>query len=90
MPVSPDPTAERAVALANASGGALDGLRQGADELAAAGDRAQLERARAELVTRIRQRSDDYEATAALSLVNRALATLGWPDPYSWKHRRKP
>jgi hypothetical protein len=59
-------------------------------ELLAVGDRQDLERARAELVRRIYQRSDDYQATAALTLVNKALATVGWPDPYNWKHRRKP
>ncbi len=60
------------------------------NDLVAAGDRSELEKARAELVRRIFARSDDFEATAALSLVNKALAELGWDDPYSWKHRRKP
>jgi hypothetical protein len=59
-------------------------------ELLALGDRHDLEQARAELVSRIYQRSDDYQATAALALVNKALAAVGWPDPYNWKHRRKP
>jgi hypothetical protein len=52
--------------------------------------RESLLRARAELLARLYQRSDDYEATAALSLVNRALASLGWENPYDWRHRRKP
>lgn len=58
-------------------------------ELAHAGREA-LQEARGKLVQRIYLRSDDYEATAALSLVNKALASLGWEDPYIWKHRRKP
>lgn len=74
---------ERAVSLAHPTNpGAVE-------ELAALGAQA-LEDARMELVRRIHQRSDDYQATAALSLVNKALAALGWEDPYNWKHRRKP
>ncbi len=52
--------------------------------------RQELEEERAELVGRISARSDDYEATAALSRVNEALAELGWDDPFNWQHRRKP
>lgn len=58
--------------------------------MVAAGDRGALEQVRSQLTQRINQRSDDYEATAALTLVNKALATVGRVDPYSWKHRRKP
>ena len=39
---------------------------------------------------RISLRSDDFAATADLSAVNKALAGLGWDNPYSWSHRRKP
>jgi len=60
------------------------------DGLVTAGDRSGLENARAELVRRIFAHSDDFEATAALSRANKALAQLGWEAPYSWKHRRKP
>ncbi len=59
------------------------------EELVGAG-RPALEAARTALVQRIYLHSDDYEATAALRLVNKALAALGWEDPYNWKHRRKP
>jgi len=59
-------------------------------ELALAGDRASLGRARQHLVWRIQQQSDDYDATAALSLVNQALAEMGWEDLFPWKLRRKP
>lgn len=85
---APDPVADRALALAASSGGAATATAVA--ELAGAADRPSLERAQQDLVRRIRQRSDDYEATEALGLVNRALAELGWEDPYSWKHRRKP
>ena len=87
---APDPTAEQAIGLAGAAGPGTDGSAAAIDQLAAAGDRAALERAREALVQRIYQRSDDYQATAELSLVNKALARVGWHDPYSWKHRRKP
>jgi hypothetical protein len=59
-------------------------------DLVAAGDRSGLEKARAALVGRISLRSDDFAATADLSAVNKALAGLGWDNPYSWSHRRKP
>jgi hypothetical protein len=76
---------QRAIALARQRAGAEGHARQ----LAGVG-RDELERARMELVRRISLRSDDYEATAALSLVNRALAIAGWENPYDWRHRRKP
>ena len=59
-------------------------------DLVLTGDREELKKARADLVRRISARSDDFDATAALTLVNKALAERGWDDPYSWKHRRKP
>lgn len=90
-----DPLAEEAVVLASTlsprwtqDGG--DELEAAVKKLAQAGDRNALEGAQADLVQRIYERSDDFQATAALSLVNKALAAVGWPDPYNWKHRRKP
>ena len=85
----PDPVAEEAVVL-TATLGSGKSLDAAVDQLAASGDREALERAQADLVGRIHERSDDFQATAALNLINRALASVGWPDPYSWKHRRKP
>ncbi len=85
----PDPVAEEAVVL-TATLGSSESLDAAVDQLAASGDREALERAQADLVGRIHERSDDFQATAALNLINRALASVGWPDPYSWKHRRKP
>jgi hypothetical protein len=75
---------------------------QGADQngavaalLSAAGnDRAALEEARRRYALRLHGRSDDWEATAALALLNRALATIGTEDPFDWRERwarhRKP
>jgi hypothetical protein len=82
--------AEHAVALASAAGTGAKTPDEVVGELAAGGDREGLERARADLLSRISQRSDDYAATGALTLVNRALASVGWADPSNWKHRRKP
>jgi len=69
--------------------GAVDAL------ISAAGDdRAALEEARNRYALRLHGRSDDWEATAALTLLNRALAVLGTQDPFDWKERwsrrRKP
>lgn len=74
---------ERAIALASGTAGSP------VEELTASG-RPALEEARSVLVQRIYARSDDYDATGALGLVNKALAALGWEDAYNWKHRRKP
>jgi hypothetical protein len=84
-----DPTADRAVPLTAATGAATLGTDAIA-ALAAAGDRDALETVRADLLNRIHQRSDDYQATLALTLVNKALAAVGWHDPYDWRRRRKP
>ena len=85
-----DPLAEEAVVLASTLDGGGEALDAAVRELAQTSDRQALERAQVDLVRRIHQRSDDFQATAALNLVNRALAAVGWPNPYSWKHRRKP
>ena len=91
MSAAPDALANRAVSLAaslkSGRGQTQDGAVQ---ELTGAGDRPALELAQQELVRRVQRRSDDYEAIAGLSLVNRALAAVGWADPFSSKHRRKP
>ena len=86
---TPAPLAEEALRLAASL--SPDEDRQAAvGKLAAAGDRPELERAQQELVRRLSARTDDFQATVALNLVNKALAKVGWPDAYSWKHRRKP
>jgi len=84
------PITEQAVELSAALSAGAKSADEAVAELASSGDRSALEHAREELVARIYARSDDYEATAALNLVNKALAAVGWYDPYFWKHRRKP
>jgi hypothetical protein len=85
-----DPLAEEAVVLAGTLDSNSEALEAAVQKLAESGDRPGLEGAQRDLVRRIHDRSDDFEATAALGLVNRALAAVGWTDPFSWKHRRKP
>jgi hypothetical protein len=85
-----DPLAEEAIVLASTLSPGGDELDAAVKKLAQAGDRPALERAQTDLVRRIHERSDDFQSTAALSLVNKALAAVGWTDPFSWKHRRKP
>jgi hypothetical protein len=92
---APEPVTERAIALAGATlagatSTASPDLDEAARELAASAGREALVRAQDELVGRIRTHSDDYSATAGLNLVNRALAVVGWPGPFDWRHRRKP
>jgi hypothetical protein len=81
---------DNAIALSAAINAGSKTTDEAVRELAADGDRDALHTARGELVARIYKRSDDYEATAALTLVNKALAAVGWYDPFTWKHRRKP
>jgi hypothetical protein len=85
-----EPLVQRALALSTEAGSGGRTTDEVVQELASSGDRDALEHARADLVARIHLRSDDYVATGALNLVNRALAVVGWVDPYNWKHRRKP
>jgi uncharacterized protein len=82
--------AERALALGDELNRGAQTRSEAVQQLVAAGNRAALEEARDELVLRLRRSSDDYSATSALNLANRALAEVGWPDPFNWKHRRKP
>jgi hypothetical protein len=54
------------------------------------GDRASIEEARNVYARHLHGRSDDWTATGALALLNRALTASGWIDPFDWKGRRKP
>jgi hypothetical protein len=81
---------ERALALADELSRGAHTRKEAVQQLAAGGDKPALEEARDELVVRLRRSSDDYGATAALNLLNQALAEVGWRDPFNWKHRRKP
>ena len=87
----PDALIERAASIAG------DGLSADASsslaELAGR-NRHLVEAARDRAALRIRARVDDWEATAALRLLNRTLADLPRTDPLDWqirwKQRRKP
>jgi hypothetical protein len=79
-----DPIVERAVTLAGASD---DGDAVG-ELVRLAGDQPEpLHLAQGLLVRRIRQRSDDFAATGALTLVNAAIRRLGWHGDYTWLPR---
>ena len=54
---------------------------------AAAGDRDSLEEARNRVARRMHGNSGDLAAGAALALLNKALVSFGWVDPYNWKQR---
>ena len=61
---------------------------------AAGGDRSVVETARDRVATKVRQRVDDFESTAALCLLNRVLSEMPRHDPLDWQvrweQRRKP
>ena len=58
------------------------------------GDREALEAARDQVAAHLHAQVDDWEATAALTLLNRALARIPRVDPLDWRERwsrhRKP
>jgi hypothetical protein len=67
-----------------------------ADQLIAAADRERgpLEAARDQVATHLHRHVDDFDATGALRLLNRALSRLPVVDPLDWRVRwarhRKP
>ena len=85
---APEGSAQRAAEVARA-GGTTEAIIE-----AAAGDRASLESARDRMAAMVRRRVDDFEATAALRLLNRALSEMPPVDPFDWQVRwerhRKP
>ena len=92
MPASstpaPDTLAGDVIGVAKA-GGTSDEVAD-----AAGGVRAVLEAARDRVAEQVRRRVDDFEATAALRTLNRALAESPPTDPFDWQvrweRRRKP
>jgi hypothetical protein len=82
-----DQLADAAVRLAE--GGELD-RDAGVNDLVrlSEGDVQRLEDARQVLVRRLLARSNDYAATKGLTLLNAAIARVGWPDPVAWKPRK--
>jgi hypothetical protein len=51
------------------------------------GDRLALESARNEVADRLHSSVDDWSSTAALTLLNRALAAMPRNDPLDWRVR---
>lgn len=81
--VTPEGVASKARELASSDAdGAVDALIGDAGD-----DRALLEAARDQVAARIRAAVDDFEATAALTLLNRALSELPRHDPLDWRVR---
>ena len=76
--------AERAITLATS------GDRDGAvsELIGMATDVDALEQARDLLVRRIQARSDDYQATAGLTLLNAAIAAAGPTAVVTWKPKK--
>jgi hypothetical protein len=84
---TPREIADKAVSLATGDAGDLSKARSTLIDLA--GDVAlPLEQARELLVRRIRTRSDDFAATAGLSLLNGTLSQVGKVDDLEWQPRR--
>jgi hypothetical protein len=85
---APEALADKAIDVAM-SGGPPDAIVE-----AAGGDRSVVEAARDRVAAQLRWRVDDFEATAALRLLNRALSQVPPTDPFDWQVRwerhRKP
>ena len=80
---TPEAIAAKALELSSpGAAGAVDALIE-----EAGGDRALIEAARDQTADRIRAAVDDFEATAALTLLNRSLALLPRHDPLDWRVR---
>jgi hypothetical protein len=82
--IATDPICTEALSLAG-DGGGDDAVRRLVS--LAGNDRASLVAARDAFARRLHGHADDYAATAALRLLNRALAAYGWHDPYDWRSR---
>ena len=82
--IATDPICKEALSLAG-DGDGDDAVRRLVR--LAGNDRAALVAARDAFARRLHSHADDYAATAALRLLNRALAAYGWRDPYDWRSR---
>ena len=90
-PDSPNSIAESLFQRAPALGRSSDRAAATAELVALCqGDRGAIEQARDRYARRLHGASEDWDATAALTVLNRALAAFGWTDHYGWKGRRKP
>ena len=86
-PSDTDALVAQAIAAGNAD------PRRAAERLLAAAcqDRQRLERAASVLIRRLQVRSNDFEATLALRIVERALAAAPYPDgPWRWQQQLSP
>lgn len=83
--IATDPICSEALSLARDGAGYDDAVAR-LVKLAGT-DRAALEAARDAFARRLHSHADDYQATGALRLLNRALAAYGWRDPYDWRGR---
>jgi len=91
-PAGPGPlSAEELVALAVADASADPAVPADRVYAAADGNRDRLSAAASLLIERLKRRSDDFEATLALRIVERALVRAPYPDgPWRWAHDLNP
>lgn len=82
-----DPIVEHAVALGASESGRDRDADLGELIRLANDEPAPLQAARAVLVGRLRRQSGDYAATGGLTLLNAAIARLGWVGDYTWEPR---
>ena len=87
-PATVDAVVARAAELAGAGGVGVAPSEVAPEVLAAAGgDRRMVESARDRVAAQVHARVDDFEATATLQLLNRALSQLPIHDPLDWRVR---
>jgi hypothetical protein len=85
MSTAVDSVVERAAELAR-EGSSVEEARE--PVLAAAGgDRHAIEAARDRMAVAVHARSDDFESTATLQLLNRVLSRVPIHDPLDWRIR---
>jgi hypothetical protein len=85
MSTAVDSVVERAAGLAR-DGSSVEDARD--HVLAAAGgDRGAIEAARDRMAAAVHARSDDFESTATLQLLNRVLSKVPINDPLDWRVR---
>lgn len=84
MPKARDPVVAEAVALAD---GSIDPVQ--AASVLARRSHEELYGARDDLVDYLHHHVDDYQATAALQLIYRAIATKGWPERIDWRREMR-
>ena len=84
-------SAEELVTMAVGAGPADPAVAADRVHAAADGSRDRLNAAASLLIGRLKRRSDDFEATLALRIVERALVRAPYPDgPWRWAHDLNP